>query len=86
MSETERLAVRDPFADGVKVIENVQLASACTFEPQVVVSAKSAALVPVNEILVMLNVLCATLVSVTFFTALLVPTVTLPKLRDLGES
>src|SRR5258708_764185 len=63
-----------------------QPASPCTFEPQVVVSEKSAALVPVSEMLVMLTVDWPTLDSVTFFTGLFVPTLTLPKLRDGGES
>jgi hypothetical protein len=43
-------------------------------------------LVPIIAILVMLNVVVPTLVSVTAFAALVVPTATEPKLRPVGES
>ena len=56
MSLTERFAVREPVAVGRKVTLMVQLAPAPSVAPQVVVLAKSAALVPVNAMLVMLIV------------------------------
>jgi hypothetical protein len=60
-----KVALRVPGAEGVKVTEIVQLFFAETLEPQVLVCAKSAALVPVNEIPVILKFTVVGLVSVT---------------------
>ena len=48
-------AVRVPLAVGVKVTLIVQLAPAATLDPQLLVWAKSPALVPVSAMLVMLK-------------------------------
>ena len=60
-----KVAFRVPGAEGVKVTEIVQLFFPETPEPQVLVCAKSAALVPFKEIPVMLKFTVVGLVSVT---------------------
>ena len=61
LSEAVRLAL----AEGVKVTLMVQLPPAATELPQVLVWAKSLALVPVTVTLVMVNVALPVLVRVT---------------------
>jgi hypothetical protein len=58
-------AVRLPLAEGVKVTLIVQLAPPATELPQLLLWAKSPALVPVSVTLVMLNVALPLLVRVT---------------------
>jgi hypothetical protein len=59
-------AVRPPEAWGVNVTLIVQVAFACTRLPQVLVWAKSLALVPVTAMLVMLKLALPVLVRVIF--------------------
>lgn len=68
------LAVRVPAAVGVKVTLIVQLPEAATVAPQVVVRAKSPALVPLTATPLMLRVALPVLVSVTVCAALVVLT------------
>ena len=75
LSVTESVAVRFPVADGVNVTVIEQLAPAATLVPQVLVSAKSAAFVPVKEMPVMLTATLPLLLNVTLLGRLLVPTV-----------
>jgi hypothetical protein len=70
----ETSAVRLPSADGVKVTVMVQLAPALTLVPQVLVSVKSLAFVPVIVMLVMLTATLALLLRVIFLATLLVLT------------
>jgi hypothetical protein len=86
LSVTERVPLRLPVALGVKVTLTVQLAPAANELPQVLVSAKSPALVPVIAMPVMLKVVVPTLVRVTVFAGLVVPTATEPKSKLVGES
>jgi hypothetical protein len=65
---------RVPAAVGVKVMLIVQLAPGDTELPQVLLSVKSAGFVPVRETLVILSAVLPTLVSVTAWAALEVPT------------
>ena len=74
VSVTARHALRDPLAAGVNVTLKVQLAPADRLFPQVLVSAKSPGSVPVMEMLVMLNDFVPTLVRVTVWAVLVVPT------------
>ena len=62
---TVTVAVRVPAAVGLKVTLMVQLAPAATLEPQVLVWAKSLALVPESATLVMLKAALPELVRVT---------------------
>ncbi len=76
LSATERLAVRVPVAEGVKVPEMVQLAPAASvlgLTGQVLVCAKSAALVPVRLMPVIESAAVPVLVRVTVCAALVVP-------------
>jgi hypothetical protein len=68
------LALRLPEAVGLNVTVMVQLAPAARLLGQVLVWAKSAALVPVMAILVMLSALVPVLVRVTACPVLVVPT------------
>jgi len=86
LSVTLMAADRDPVAPGVKVTLIVQLADAANELPQVLVSAKSLALVPVMVMLVMASALVPPFVKVTVLAALLLPTVTVPNESDSGES
>ena len=67
-------AVRGPVWAGLKVTVMVQLAPIARPVPQVLVWLKSAALVPVTAMLLMVNARPLGLESVTFFVALVVPT------------
>ena len=71
------LALRAPFAEGVKVTLRMQFAPAASvfgLMGQVFVWAKSPALVPLTETLVMVSAAVPLLVSVTVCAALVVPT------------
>jgi hypothetical protein len=71
------LALRPPFAEGVNVTLSVQLAPAASvvgLSGQVFVCAKSAALAPLSEMLVMVSAAEPLFVSVTVLAALVVPT------------
>src|SRR6202007_1156019 len=81
LSATLRVPVRVPEAVGVKVTLMVQFAPAARELPQLSVSEKS----PLAEILVIVKVAVPVLVSVTAFAALLVPTVWLAKVSEVGE-
>ena len=77
MSKLETVPVRLPLAESVKVIVIEQLAPAATLLPQVFVWAKwakSPALAPVREILVIPTATLPLLLSVIFLGRLLVPT------------
>ena len=87
MSLTESVAVRLPVAEGVKVTLIVQLCPSPRLEPQLLVWLKSPGFVPVMVIDVMLSVVeFDPLVSVAVIGELLVPTLTLPKVRVAGFS
>lgn len=86
LSVTEIAAERAPVANGLNVTLIVQLDEAASEVPQVLVSAKSLAFVPVTAMLVMVNAVVPSLVRVTVLTALLTPTVTVPKATESGES
>ena len=81
-----RIPLRLPFADGLNVTLKVQLFPAAKELPQVVVSAKSPGSVPAMAIPLIVKAVAPRLVSVTVFAALVVPTVTEPKLRVAGSS
>jgi hypothetical protein len=72
---------REPAAVGVNVMLMVQLPRPATEPPQVFVCAKS----PATTMLLTLNAVEALLLSVTDLAALLLPTATLPKERELLE-
>jgi hypothetical protein len=78
-------AVRLPLADGVNVTLIGQLPSAATELPQVLVSEKSLAFVPVTVMLVMPKAPLPVLLRVTVCAALVVPTGWLPKPRLVGK-
>ena len=89
LSEMLRAAVLEPAAVGVKVTEMVQLAPAARvlgLVGQVFVWPKSAALVPVSPIELIVSGAVPELVKVTFCAALEVPTACWPKPRLVGES
>jgi len=84
---TVKVALRLPVVVGLNVRLTVQLLAAAKELPQVVaVSGKSADSAPVTAILEMVSVVVPTLVSVTFLTRLVVPTVTVPKFTRVGVS
>src|ERR1035437_10222364 len=82
LSEKLMVPVRAPGAVGLKVTEMVQLAPAATGEPQVLARAKS----PVAAIVDTVSAAVPLLVSVTFTTGLIVPTVWAPKFSAAGLS
>ena len=87
LSVKVKLALRAPFAPGVKVTLMVQeLPAASVLLPlgQVFVCAKSDAFVPLMVILLILNGVVPLLVSVTACAALADPTFWLPKLTLVG--
>ena len=59
----------------MKVTERLQVAPAARVEPQPLVRVKAAVLVPVSEMLVMLNAALPGLLSVSGWEALVVPLV-----------
>ena len=79
--EAERL----PLAAGVNVTLIAQLPFAATEVPQVLVWAKSPALVPVTDMLVRVKLALPVLVRVTDCEVLATPTDWLPKVRLVGE-
>ena len=86
LSLTLTAAVRAPFAVGLNLTLMVQLAPAFSELPQVLVCKKSPELVPVIPIEMPVMEVVPTLVNVTFLAGLVVPTVTVPKFRLVGES
>ena len=66
------VAVRAPLAEGLKVTAMVQMASAATELPQLLVWVKLPALAPETEMLVILKVALPVLVRVTVCAALVV--------------
>jgi hypothetical protein len=75
LSATDSDALRAPVAAGLKVTLMVQFAPAAKLVPQVLVCAKSAGFVPVNEMLLIANAAVPVFESVTVFAALVVLTV-----------
>jgi hypothetical protein len=82
----ERLAVRRPVPEGLKVTEIVQEPSTGTLTPQVFDAVKSFGSEPVSEIDVIVSNVLPVLVSVMVCGALVLPTVLAPKLSLLGTS
>ena len=81
---TPRFAVNAPVADGVQVMERVQLAPAARLTPQLLVWLNELVLAPKKPKLL---IPCGTppvLLRVAVCTGLVVPTVRLPKLRVAG--
>jgi hypothetical protein len=74
--------VREPAAVGVKVTAMVQLAPGTTVAPQLLVWAKS----PEAAIEVSVRTACPEFVRVTGWAAAVVPTVSWPNVRLVGES
>jgi hypothetical protein len=74
LSVTTMDAARLPLAEGVKVTLMVQLAPAATLDPQLLVWAKSPALVPETAMLVMLKATLPELVRMTVLAVLVVLT------------
>ena len=74
MSAIESAAVTLPVAFGANVILTAQLAPAAIDVPQVLVSAKFFAAVPVTAIFLTVNVAAPSFVIVTVCAALVVPT------------
>ena len=86
MSVTVKLAEKEPAATGLKATYTVQLALAASVAPQVSRASKSAALAPVSEIEVRVNVDVPELVSVTACAADVVPCVVAGKAMLAGLS
>jgi hypothetical protein len=80
------VAVRVPAAVGLKVISIVHLAPAATLDPQLLVWAKSLALVPESAMLVTPKVALPELVRVIVCAPLAAPTAWLMKVRLEGET
>ena len=72
LSVMESEAVREPIALGLNVMLKVQLSPTARVAPQVVVRVKSAALVPVTLVLLMVILAVPVLVSVTVLALLVV--------------
>ena len=72
--------------EGLKVTETVQFAPEANVAPHVVVLAKSAAFVPVNEMAILLMVEPVALVTVTACAELVVFSVTVPKDSEVGKA
>src|SRR5579864_5678849 len=77
-------ALRPPVAFGVNVTLIVHFARLARLVPQVLDCAKSPGLVPVKLIVPIERAVSKLLVTVTFFAALVVPTVTVPNERVSG--
>jgi len=86
LSVIESEAVSVPWAVGLNVTLMVHVAPAATLEPQVLVSEKSDALLPLRLTLVMVSVAAPVLVRVTVCEALDVPANCVLKVRLVGES
>ena len=78
------VALRVPLALGANLTLMVQLLPEAWLVPQVLVCVKSAELVPVNEMELMVRVAGPTFVRVTVWAALVVPTVWAEKLKLVG--
>ncbi len=85
MSEILSAAVHAPAAESVNITAIVQLAPAATEPPQVSVSAKSLALVPVKARLVILKVALPVLVRMMVCAELVTSSGWLPKARLVDE-
>jgi len=86
LSATDTSAERAPVACGVNVTVMVQVPLAGTLDPQVFVCVKSPMSAPVIVMPVMESAwFAALLVSVTFWGGLLLPTLTVPKFKLVGE-
>jgi hypothetical protein len=86
LSATLTDALLAPVAVGLKLTEIVQLAPAASEELQVPVLVKSDGFVPVMVMDVIEREAVPLFVRVTAFAALFVPTLTEPKLSDVGAS
>ncbi len=82
MSVTESVPSKLPEVVGVKVTLMIQLACDARVEPQVVASAKLA----VAEMLTMLSAAVPSLLKVTDCAGLALPTISLPKVRVVGDN
>jgi len=78
--------LRAPVAVGLNLIDTPQLVNAARLAVQVVVFRKSPGLVPLRLIALMVSAVLWLLVTVTTLAALVVPLVTLPKLRLAGAT
>jgi len=85
LSVKVKVAVRLPAMVGVKVTLTVQLLSAATELPQVLVSSKSPASVPVMAMLLRASAALPELLRVTDCAEPVVPTPWLPKDKEVGE-
>src|SRR5437870_4396548 len=85
LSVIETAAVLEPVAVGLNVTLMAQLAPAATVLPQLLVWVKSPPLVPVMPMAEMVSGAVPEFVRVTVFGAVVVPTVTLPKLRFVAD-
>jgi hypothetical protein len=86
LSVTERLAVREPAASGVKVTAILQLAPAARVAAQVLVSLKSPAYVPLMLIPEIFKTAVPTLVRVIVDGELAEPTAMEPNVTEVGEN
>lgn len=82
-----RVAVSAPATLGLKTMLMVQLAPAARLEPQVVADwEKSPAFVPANFVLMLLRAVEVPFVRVTIWAVLVVPSVTVPKSSEVGDT
>jgi hypothetical protein len=86
LSVISRFAVRLPVDPGVNTTPIVQLAPAATLAPQLLVTAKSEALVPLDAMDVIVKAADPLLVRVTLWLALAVPMFWPPKARAVVDS
>jgi hypothetical protein len=86
LSATLKAAVSEPTAAGLKVMAMVHVAPIATLVPQVLVSEKELALLPVMLMLVMESAAVPELVSVMFGAVNELPTGWLEKLIEFAES
>ena len=86
LSATWSVAVRAPTAPGVNTIEIEQLEPAANVVPQVVVSAKSAALAPAMETAIPVSVAVPVFCRLIVWAGLVMPTVWLVKVIDGAEN
>ena len=86
LSVTIKLALRLPVAPGVKVTEMLQEAFAVRAEPQLFEALKSEAFVPLTAIPAMVNAAEPLLLRVMVCALLVVPSVWLGKVSEVGEA
>ncbi|HEY1577537.1 MAG TPA: hypothetical protein VGF82_10755 [Terracidiphilus sp.] len=85
VSETLRVAERDPLALGLNVTDTLQVAEAARLDPQVLLEmTKSPAFVPLTTTLLIVIVELVLLLSVAVFALLLEPTLTDPNENEVG--